>query len=593
MNLTVRIFRLFPAVLTTAALLTVSSLQAEPLKRFLDDLRQAAAGDTVYIEAGAVLDMTGLVNIKIPAGVTVMGRGEKEEDYPLLFSDYVPQERRINPLFLAGGDGVTVAKIRLRGPYNPDREIDVPGAAGIRNRDYSGMTVKECQIFLWEFSGIVFDYGSRDNRVTNCFIHSNNRPGYGYGVAVGKESFAVIEHNRFDYNRHDIAGTGCPESGYTARYNIVGENGTSHSFDMHGGFDRGDGTDYAGCCIIIENNIFRIKNHWAVAIRGVPASYGIIRNNRFYGQKNNVRANSVKQLNAFGRLRVGPNYYEFDYQKLEQPGWIIQFAQGENKESALLKDFSLAQPEWLLQTNYSFEYAYTGDFNGDGLSDVLIAAASGRFYVSPGALVSWQKRGELPLPALQVLSGDFNGSGSDDILAKTEEGWYLAENDKFEPADDLQLEAEYFFSHDFNGDGRSDILFFTDERWYILKRLSSVETYNMPFAGFKEIAAGDYTGDGRTEIFWQQDGFIHFYGQETGTVRTDITAEVTDIHLADFTGDSVDELFFADGSEWRLYSYLQDEPVTVKATSLLTNQLLFGDFNGSGMTDIVFRYLKE
>ena len=97
-------------------------------------------------------------------------------------------------------------------------------------------------------------------RASKAYIHHNNihhcqRSGLGYGVALD-EADAIIEANLFDWCRHAIAGTGSPGTSYEARYNIHLENASSHCFDMHGGGDRGDGTNIAG--------------DWEVSVVGVP-----------------------------------------------------------------------------------------------------------------------------------------------------------------------------------------------------------------------------------------------------------------------------------------------------------------------------------
>ena len=66
----------------------------------------------------------------------------------------------------------------------------------------------------------------------------------GYGICHDR-SFSLIEYNLFNYNRHSIAGTGRPDSGYEARHNIEIKHSLSHCFDMHGGRDRQDNTNIA------------------------------------------------------------------------------------------------------------------------------------------------------------------------------------------------------------------------------------------------------------------------------------------------------------------------------------------------------------
>ena len=50
--------------------------------------------------------------------------------------------------------------------------------------------------------------------------------------------------------------------------NIDGEHANGHSFDMHGGRDRRDGTDVAGDWLAVHHNTFRAAHVHAVVIRG-------------------------------------------------------------------------------------------------------------------------------------------------------------------------------------------------------------------------------------------------------------------------------------------------------------------------------------
>src|SRR5690606_21058002 len=112
------------------------------------------------------------------------------------------------------------------------------------------------------------------------YFHHNRRFGLGYGITVdGGE--ALIVANYFDFNRHDIAGTGRLGSAYEVCYNVFLSNTYSDSIDMHGGRDRGDGTDIAGDYMYVYNNYFeRIRdNRKAAWIRGIPEKKSFFENN--------------------------------------------------------------------------------------------------------------------------------------------------------------------------------------------------------------------------------------------------------------------------------------------------------------------------
>jgi len=136
-------------------------------------------------------------------------------------------------------------------------------------------------------------------------MHHNQRSGLGYGVCPD-DSTALIEANRFDWCRHHIAATGRPGTGYEARYNLVLENANGHSFDMHGGRDRKDGTDIAGDWLKIHHNTFRAPSVAAVVIRGRPTGRADIHHNSFHHAGPDK---AVRQTNAKGNLHVYENVY--------------------------------------------------------------------------------------------------------------------------------------------------------------------------------------------------------------------------------------------------------------------------------------------
>ena len=82
-------------------------------------------------------------------------------------------------------------------------------------------------------------------------------------------AFSLIERNLFNYNRHSLAGTGRPGSGYNASHNVEIGVSLSHMFDMHGGRNRKDGTDIAGTWMKISNNTFRSRQK-ALMVSGLP-----------------------------------------------------------------------------------------------------------------------------------------------------------------------------------------------------------------------------------------------------------------------------------------------------------------------------------
>ena len=99
---------------------------------------------------------------------------------------------------------------------------------------------------------------------------------------------ATVESNLFNFNRHSIAGVGYGDSWYIARYNVDMGDVLDHVYDMHGGQDRGDGTNIAGKFVEMYNNTF-LTDDRPYHVRGVP-----VEKQTFY---HNILFHPVSQYN--------------------------------------------------------------------------------------------------------------------------------------------------------------------------------------------------------------------------------------------------------------------------------------------------------
>ena len=264
------------------------------LEELLDALNNASSGEVVYVEDEAVIDMTGIENVVIPCGVTLAsGRNGESSKGALIYT----LQENIIPLLSTGGEKVRLTGIRLRGPDmerrteqmkqlmdegGHDAYYRIPTSAGIQAM-HPFFEVDNCELYGWSHGAVYLKNGATDAYIHHNYIHHNQRSGLGYGVVLDK-SDALIEANIFDWCRHNIAGTGSPGTGYEARFNLVFEHANGHSFDMHGGKDREDGTNIAGDFIIIHHNTFMATNVEAVVIRGEPARGAEIHHNWFLHQ---------------------------------------------------------------------------------------------------------------------------------------------------------------------------------------------------------------------------------------------------------------------------------------------------------------------
>ena len=292
-------------------------------------LKKARTGQVVYVADEAKLDLTPVVRagktpLLIPGGVTLAsGRGRARDAGDageasagaLIFSE----ELKTSPLFRTAGAGVRVTGLRLRGPDPEIRAAELsrrlregghklyyafPTSDGLQC-GHPKLEVDNCELSGWSHAGVFLRKGATAARVHHNHIHHCRRYGLGYGVCLDRAD-AFIEANRFDDCRHHIAGTGRPGTSYEARWNLVGPHANGHSFDMHGGRDRKDGTDVAGTWIRIHHNTFRAVRVPAVVIRGRPEQLAEIHHNRF---AHATAAAAIRQTNAKDNLRIGPNRY--------------------------------------------------------------------------------------------------------------------------------------------------------------------------------------------------------------------------------------------------------------------------------------------
>ena len=289
-----------------------------------DALKNARPGDIVYLHGKAKIDCTIRVHVEnmvleIPEEVTLASnRGEDGAKGGMIFSNSFATR----PLIRAMGPNVRIAGLRLGGP-NPDPCLEhhhrsfaerrghqyyykFPVSDGI-SCDQFKLEIDNCEIGGWSHAAINLQAGS-NHHIHHNFIHHNQYNGLGYGICHDR-SFSLIEYNLFNYNRHSIAGTGRPDSGYEARHNIEIKHSLSHCFDMHGGRDRQDNTNIASTWLKIHHNTFWCPET-AIVIRGKPEQGCEIHNNWFYQQSLN------KSIRLEGLSQVRNNIYGLTNPKL-------------------------------------------------------------------------------------------------------------------------------------------------------------------------------------------------------------------------------------------------------------------------------------
>ena len=258
-------------------ILTTGDFVVRNADELLAALRAATPGKVVYVPDGVEIDLTAHDKVQLPRGVMLAGsRGANGSKGARIFSN-----SRKTTLLVTAGDDVRVTGLRFEGALGDiEPTVDSGPSVTFLATSHVGVEIDNCEISKWNYRGIAGLPGVFDLHIHHNYIHHCRSGGYGYGVVlIGCD--ARIIANKFDYCRHAIAGRGDPGCSYEAAYNLVLPNGTQADFDMHGGADRGDGTDIAGDWMDIHHNTFMNERKYAVYIRGVPSQRATVHHNWF------------------------------------------------------------------------------------------------------------------------------------------------------------------------------------------------------------------------------------------------------------------------------------------------------------------------
>ncbi len=281
---------------------TTGDYVVSTLAELVSALEMAQSGEVVFIEGDADIDVTSVATLQLGEGVTLASdRGRIREDGSVSTGARIWSASMTTEPVIRAGDNSRVSGVVIdgRNPYQHREHLKryrdgdsswavtsyyglmVTGKEGITAGN--GMRVDNCEILGFGHGGVHLPVGIKDVRVDHCYIHHNQTHGLGYGVVHNHGSESVIEYCLFNYNRHSIAGTGAPGTGYIARYNVEMGTTMEHCFDMHGGSDRGDGTNIAGTYCEMYNNTFLFRKtdeyvypYW---LRGVPEDYQTFHHN--------------------------------------------------------------------------------------------------------------------------------------------------------------------------------------------------------------------------------------------------------------------------------------------------------------------------
>jgi RHS repeat-associated protein len=335
-----------------------------------------------------------------------------------------------------------------------------------------------------------------------------------------------------------------------------------------------------------------------------------------YGtDKINIYLTQIEEIGSDGTSKLNPTIFKYG-----------------DEPSSLVEENGPQLPSTAPTANFDY---FSGDHDGNGRSDLVLAAYTNYQYNTPSGVVIGKEykafnvlfdgnlnnsTGFIQLdPGTQVrpwspskkdfsfLKSDFDGEGRDDILtcriettnfstgqkatltgitiyySRSSSGNQIQMQPGHYPADVpgkscIPQNGNYIFDGDFDGDGKNE--FFT-----LLKSHDGVDTYANYYALNNSLSLG-----------W--DMFLPVLNSN-GSLLGPVWGAAKQVYIIDFDGDGKSDIMTVQGNLTRIYSYagrLSEGRVSFKllhsSTTIMKDadeHVYFGDFNRDGKTDFIFR----
>jgi hypothetical protein len=256
------------------------------------------------------------------------------------------------------------------------------------------------------------------------------------------------------------------------------------------------------------------------------------------------------------------------------------------------------------------------DFNGDTKSDlllqfnpnsshpdVMVELLNGTTIASSGT-TSESKGWHVE------ASGDFNGDGTSDIVLQKTDGtpqiWLMNGTSVTSTVTlaDPGSAWHVIAAADFNGDGNPDLLFQNDNGTPMIWEMNGTSVTNTatlpnPGSSWRVIGAGDFNGDGNDDILWQNsDGTVTEWEMNGTTIVAAVAVgnpggSWQAIGTGDFNGDGKSDILFQNNNGTPMIWEMNG--TSIMSSAVLTNPgapytaIGTSDFNGDGMADILFQ----
>ncbi len=570
-------------------------------------LAGAAAGEVIVVATDARIDLTDAPTLCINAGVTLASdRGVAGRPGGLLYVTRTESRAVLE----ACGDDVRVSGLRMFGHepgqcpdewYSPSHsqcQGDIAGdtncrdcmprSRGIRIQDANRLEVDNCELAGFTY-GAVELVRAHDVHVHHNEIHHNQRQGLGYGVVlsgIGNPADALVDHNRFDYNRHSVAGSGAIGQSYEARDNLVLSHANGHVFDMHGISESASWDEathgsitVAGTNLQIHRNTVLPANVAALVVRGIPTEGSWLYDNCL------ARASAPEA--ALQTRYTGAFYVD---QRPDSTAALNSYGQtgGDCEPTRFCSSSGGAGPwRYLAQSSYPLAALGFGDFDGDGITDVLRPDGSTWHWLS-GGVGSWASRNTSTAELVAMAFGDFDGDGRTDVFQATGSVFRVSDGaaSPWRVLRNAPTPLSELGFGDFDGDGSTDVFRATGTHWEVSSGGSaSFVTLNTSGYLVGSLAFGDFDGDGLTDVFRASSGqwSVSYGGAGSWTAINTSGVGLAELRFADVDGDGHTDVLRPTGDAWDVVWAGTGGWQRLSMRSHA--EVAFGDFDGDGAAD--------
>ena len=271
-------------------------------------------------------------------------------------------------------------------------------------------------------------------------------------------------------------------------------------------------------------------------------------------------------------------------------------------------------------SSLDYEIIGAGDFNGDGLDDVVGHASNGMLRVAintANSVFVSSNWGSLTTVTdwSNIFIGDFNGDGLDDVMARADSDgtFWLVESDgnSFSNSYWGRFPSSVVWTSmlalDLNGDGRQDISARAqDGTWWsgVSNGSALINSYWGKWSTnveWTDISVGDFNGDGLQDIAGRGNNAYWWVSQSTGTAFESQywatwTGSVTweDVSVGDFNGDGLDDIAGRGNGQWWIAISTGSQSFTNQywgywTTNTEWNDVRRLDINGDAKDDLIGR----